>query len=118
MLDKETKANEADTMKKIASQSGVPAQDILTEDKSTSTYENFAFSQKILNENKLKSVIIVTEPYHIARAEWVARKLKYTYTLSPAINSVCWNKENFFANWNFLKKEPAALIAYKLANKI
>lgn len=116
--DKETNANEAETMKKIAIEAGVPATDILVENASTSTYENFSISQKILQNAGLHSVIIVTEPYHMARAELVASKLHYTYSASPAINSVCWDKNNFLANWNFLKKEPWAIIGCKLLNKI
>lgn len=116
--DKETNANEAETMKVMAMEAGVPEGDILTEKESTSTYENFLFSQKIINEAGLNSVIIVTEPYHNPRAELVASKLGYKYSLSPATNSICWDKNNFLANWNFLKKEPLALIGYKLLNKI
>ena len=116
--DKDTNVNEAETMKKIAIESGVPEADILMEKESTSTYENFALSQKILNEAGLHSVIIVTEPYHIARAGLVASKLHYNYSLSPAIDSPCWDQNDFFANWNFLKKESLTLIAYKLLNEI
>lgn len=116
--DEETNDNEAEIMKKIASESGVPAENILVENKSTSTYENLLFSQNVINENGLKSVIIVTEPYHIVRAALVASKLNYNYTVSPALESECWNKDDFFANWNFVKKELLALIGYKLQNKI
>ena len=116
--DEEDNVNEAETMKKIAIEAGVPEADILMEKESTSTYENLALSQKIINEAGLHSVIIVTEPYHIARAGLVASKLHYTYSLSSAIDSPCWVQNNFFANWNFLKKESLTLIAYKLLNKI
>lgn len=116
--DKETQANEAETMKKWAVESGVPEKDILIENKSTSTYENLLLSRNVLNKEKLKSVIVVTEPYHIARAGLVASKLGYDYSLSPTTENVCWNKDNFFANWNFIKKEPLAIIGYKLLNKL
>lgn len=115
--DKEDNINEAETMKKIAIEAGVPEADILMEKEATSTYENFAFSQKIINESAFHSVIIVTEPYHNARAELVASKLYYKNSLSPASNSPCWNKNNYFINLNFLK-EPFALMIYKLLNKI
>ena len=73
--DEETNINEAETMKKLAAEKGIPEYDILTETKSDSTYENFAFSQPILNDADLHSVIIVTDPYHIARAALVAAQL-------------------------------------------
>jgi len=116
--DKEDNTNEAETMKKIATDAGVPPAAILMENKSTSTYENFAFSQKILTENKLHSVIIVTDPYHNARAGLVASKLQYQYSLSADVESPCWEQDkNNFTNRDSVR-EVWALIGYKLLNKI
>ena len=116
--DKEDNANEAETMKKIATEAGVPEEDILMEKESTSTYENFALSQKIITEAGLHSVVIVTDPYHNARAGLVASKLHYRYTFSPAVDSPCWDQDkNNFTNRDFLH-EAWALIGYKLLNKI
>lgn len=117
--DRETNVNEAETMKKIAMEEGVPEADILMEKESTSTYENFALSQKILNQAGLHSVIIVTDPYANARAGLVALKLHYKYSLSPAIESPCWDqdKNKPFTNRDS-RREVLALIAYKILNKI
>jgi len=117
--DKESNVNEAETMKKIAIEAGVPEADIILEKESTSTYENFTLSQKIIKELGLHSVIIVTEPYHNARAELVASKLHYDYSLSPAIESTCWDqdKNKPFTNRDS-RREAFALIVYKLLNKI
>jgi uncharacterized SAM-binding protein YcdF (DUF218 family) len=117
--DEETNINEAEEMKKFAITAGVPAEDILIENKSTSTYENFAFSQKVLSNADLKSVIIVTDPYHSPRAELVASKLQYNYSLSPTVESVCWqqDKNKPFTNRDS-RREVFALIVYKLLNKI
>lgn len=117
--DKETNVNEAETMKKIAMQAGVPETDILLEEKSNSTYENFALSQKILNKAGLHSVIIVTDPYHNARASLVASKLQYRYSLSPVVESPCWeqDKNKPFTNRDS-RREAFALIYYKLLGKL
>lgn len=116
--DKEDNVNEAETMKKIATEAGVPASDILMEKKSTSTYENFLFSQKILTEAGLHSVIIVTDPYHNARAVLVASKLQYNYSMSADVESPCWEQDkNNFTNRDSVR-EVWALIGYKLLNKI
>src|SRR5579862_2199670 len=48
-IDSGATVSEADTMKTIAEKDGIPAADILVETKSTSTYQNLALSQKILN---------------------------------------------------------------------
>lgn len=117
--DKETNVNEAETMKKIAVDAGVPETDILMENRSTSTYENFVLSQKILEENGLRSVIVVTDPYHNARAGLVASKLDYRYSLSPVTESPCWeqDKDKPFTNRDS-RREALAIIAYKLSNKL
>ena len=116
--DKEDNANEAETMKKIAIDAGVPEADILMEKESTSTYENFALSQKIITDAKLHSIIIVSDPYHNARAELIASKLHYKYSVSPAVESPCWDQDkSSLTNRDFLH-EALALIGYKLLNRI
>ena len=104
--------NEAETMKAIAIKDGVPAADILTETKSTSTYQNLAFSQKILNSEKLHSAIIVTDPSTNARAGLVASKLNYAYSLSPDVNSPCSHL------FNYVIIEPLAITYYFFSGKI
>ncbi len=114
--DKEDHANEAETMKNIAQSMGMPTENIIEESKSTSTFENFLFSKKTLESNNLNSVIIVTEPFHIARASLVAKKLNLNFTVSPAIDSSCWQPWQYYS-YHFLR-EPFALILYKLHNKL
>ena len=116
--DKKDHANEAETMKQIAIGAGVPPADILLENKSTSTYENFLFSQPILTKAGLHSIIIVTDPYHNARASLVASKFGYQYTLSADVESPCWEQDkNNFTNRDSVR-EVWAIIGYKLLNKI
>lgn len=114
--DTEDKINEADTMKTIALSLGVPAQDILLERSSTSTWENFQFSTRLLQTHGLQSMIIVTEPFHSPRAVLTARKLGMTVSSSPAINSVCWLKHEYFSRY-FLK-EPLAIMWYGLLGRL
>jgi len=115
-FDKEDHVNEAETMKKIAINLGVPSNNILLEKSSASTYENLLFSQKILKSAGLNSVIIVTEPFHVARASLVADKLNLKYTISSVSNSSCWVPRKYFSSY-FLK-EPFAVILYKIENKL
>lgn len=117
--DKEDNVNEAESMKKIAIEAGIPSEDILIENKSTSTYENFAFAKKILQKTHLNSVIIVTDPYHNARAELIAKKQKFAYSLSPAVESACWeqDKNKPFTNRDS-RREVLAIIAYKILQRL
>lgn len=114
--DIEDNVNEAETMKKIAIERGVDAKDILLEKAATSTYENFLLSQKILMEKGLNKVIVVTEPFHMMRASLIADKLQYSYSVSPAKDSPCWQPNKYLSKY-FLK-EPLALLQYKLQNKL
>lgn len=110
--DKNDNVNEAETMKTIAMAAGVPEGDILMEKESTSTYENLAFSQKLLKEDGLDSAIIVTDPYTNARAGLVASKLDYKYSLSPDVNTSCSHLSEY------LIREPLAIVDYTLTGKI
>ena len=110
--DKGDNVNEAETMKKIAMQDGIPETNILMENKSTSTYQNLVFSQKILSKAGLHSAIIVTDPSTNARAGLVASKLHYAYSLSPDMNSPC------SYTFNYIFREPLAIIYYFLSGKI
>lgn len=66
---------EAYVMQKYLLKKGVPQENILTEDKSTSTYENFVFSKKILDDkfDGDYSLCFVTNEYHIYRAGKIAK---------------------------------------------
>lgn len=104
--------NEAEAMKAIAVQAGVPASDILLEDASTSTYENLTFSQKVLASAGLHSAIIVTDPATNARAGLVAAKLRYSYTLSPSTDGSCSHLGDYAL------REPLAIIYYFFSGKV
>lgn len=114
--DKEDGISEAEAMKQLAIEKGVPKEDILVEKSSTSTYENFILSKKILEQNNLKSVIIVTEPFHIKRSSLVADKLGIDYSVSPAKDSPCWINNKYFSR--YLLKEPVAILAYMMQGKL
>jgi uncharacterized SAM-binding protein YcdF (DUF218 family) len=56
---------------------GVPADRVLQEDRSTTTFENFTFSHEIMTDRNPKyRSLIVTNNYHVLRAALMARKAK------------------------------------------
>ncbi len=67
---------EAEAMEKYLLEKGVPKQNILKEDKATSTYQNFLYSKEILTErfDKNFSVAFVTNEFHIFRARLCANR--------------------------------------------
>lgn len=68
--------SEADAMKNYLISRGVPEENIVKEDKSTSTFENMTFSKKILDERLGGgySCVVITNNFHIYRAVQIARR--------------------------------------------
>lgn len=114
--DKEDNVNEAETMKKMAIEMGVKDSDILLEKNATSTYENFTYSQKLFEKHGISSVIVVSEPFHMARASLIGKKIGMSFSVSPAVNSPCWTQNHYISKY-FLK-EPLAILGYKLQQKL
>lgn len=54
---------------------GIPKEKIIREDNATSTFENFAYAKKLLDErfNRTYSIAFVTSDYHVFRAESIAK---------------------------------------------
>jgi len=69
--------SEAQFMRQYLINHGVPAENIICEDKSTSTYENIVYSKKLIERaDKRKNIklTIVTNDFHIFRSEFLARR--------------------------------------------
>jgi uncharacterized SAM-binding protein YcdF (DUF218 family) len=83
---------EAQTMQDWAIRQGFKGE-ILLESRSESTLENFELSRPILQAAGVKSVIVVSEPYHLWRAEQLVNAghlghdFNVTYAAAP---SFCW----------------------------
>lgn len=60
---------EAEAAARVLRQRGVPPSDILLENQSTSTWENAAYASEICRAKGYKNVIIVSDPFHLWRAE-------------------------------------------------
>jgi uncharacterized SAM-binding protein YcdF (DUF218 family) len=108
--DNENYRLEADLMATYAKEKGYTGR-ILIESRSRSTKENLEFSAPILKAENIKSVIIVSEPYHLWRTErlvnagHLGQNLKVSYA---AALSQCWT------SWGMLHKgalrEPLAIM--------
>ena len=60
--------SEAEMIKRICLTQGVQADAIILEDKSKTTLENVSFSSQILKAKGAKSILVVTDKYHLPRA--------------------------------------------------
>lgn len=75
--------SEGEVGRRYALKQGVPAEDILLENKSRTTYENLAYLRAPLREAGLRKIVIVSDPPHLARAAAVARDLGLDAQVSP-----------------------------------
>jgi uncharacterized SAM-binding protein YcdF (DUF218 family) len=78
--DEETEASAA---RRFAVANGVPAEDILMEEKSTSTFENLLFTKPIAEANQIKTVLLVSDPLHMKRSVEIAEHFNYRVSPSP-----------------------------------
>ena len=66
-----------------ALQSGVPAQDILIEEISHTTYENILYARQVADSQGIKRVLIVSDPLHMKRAVLMAEDVGLIAEPSP-----------------------------------
>ena len=66
---------EAESMRALAVDQGVPAGNIVLEQRATNTYENVKFVDEILKDHRWTSILLVSSPYHMRRALGVWHKV-------------------------------------------
>lgn len=106
-LDQGQKLTEALAMAQWLREHGVRAEDIITDEVSTSTWENMLNSQRLMQQHGWQRAILVTNNFHLFRAGLTARWLGMTYSLAAAPMPFDW--------WTVSKyylREPAALTYY------
>jgi uncharacterized SAM-binding protein YcdF (DUF218 family) len=76
--------SEAQACSDLAQRQGVPAAAILLEERSTSTEENAIETRKIMEARGLKSALIVSDNFHLLRAEILFNAQGIRTMVSPA----------------------------------
>lgn len=76
--------SEAQTCVDIALSMGVPSSAILREDVSMTTIENVIEARKLMQTYSLHNAVIVSDNYHLFRAEWLFRSYGVSVVSSPA----------------------------------
>jgi uncharacterized SAM-binding protein YcdF (DUF218 family) len=85
---------EAQVMRELAMNLGVPAEAIVLETEAGSTFENVVFSARILDREGARSALLVTSPYHARRAVLTWE----TNAPSIALTSVPVPQSQFYAH--------------------
>ncbi len=100
---------EAEVARRYAIKQGVPARDILFENKSRNTYENLYNVRPLLRTNGIGTIIIVSDPYHTARAAAIAKDLDLNaYTSGTPTTRYSESRKKT----KFLLQESYALFLY------
>lgn len=76
--------SEAQAMRIWLEAEGVPKERILTEDQSTSTYENIKYSKPIMEQEGFQTAIIVSNDFHLYRALLMAKEFGITASAASA----------------------------------
>lgn len=72
---------EAEVMKDYAVSCGVKEDDILLEIKAKSTYHNMLYCKDIVLEHNLKTCYVITNSWHLRKADYYSRKFDYDYEM-------------------------------------
>ena len=74
---------ESQAARQYALKNGVPARDILIEEKSHTTFENIVYAKELADRHGLKRVLIVSDPLHMKRAMTMASDVGLVAEPSP-----------------------------------
>lgn len=84
---------EAEVMKKYAVELGIPEAMIFEEKAAMSTYHNMMYAKIIMEQHQLRSCIVVTNGWHLRKADYYSGKFGLDYVMvkaqEPEEASVC-----------------------------
>lgn len=119
---------EADFLYTELLKAGVPAKDILIENKSRNTFENATFSKRIIDSLHLKGpYVLISSAFHLPRALRVFNKAGLNVVPYPCAfgatyrkyswEDYAWPSLGVLLGWDGLIKEWVGVAVYKLTGK-
>ncbi len=107
-------------MREQALKNGVPRSAIKVDEQAQNTYENAINTKKIIEQNNIKSIILVTSPYHQRRAE-----LTFKHILGADLAIIDsssydsrWSKAGWWSNlfgWRITLSEAFKILYIKIS---
>jgi len=91
---------------------GIPAEHILIEEQSRTTQENLRGAWELLSPHQARSVLLVSDPFHMARALCIARDIGFFPHAAPTHTSPI--SEQFLSRLAYDVREVLALLTYWL----
>lgn len=104
---------EAEVGRRYALSQGVPEADILYENRSRDTWQNLRNAQRVAADNNLDQLVIVSDPYHLARAAVMAHDLGLNAQVSPTPTSRYSQDVSSRASLRFFAQESYQLTMYR-----
>lgn len=101
--------SEAEVMARVARRAGVPADALVLEPRATSTLTSAGYVAALARERGWRSVIVVSEPYHLLRAGWMFRD----QGLEVQVACAAWGLEPYWRVYQTLR-EVGGLLTYGL----
>ncbi|MBQ2661398.1 MAG: YdcF family protein [Clostridia bacterium] len=104
---------ESSAMSEYLIANGISKERIIQENCSVSTYENFLFSQRLIEEKlgERKSCLFMTSTFHVYRSQKVADSMLFA---AKGLNT----RDAFYVSPNNYLRECAALVQYIIKGKI
>jgi len=102
--------SEAEAMRRIASSAGIPEDALFLDDASHSTEENLANAKALMAAHGWHSALVVSDPFHLLRAETIARDLGIEAYGSGASESPTYTAPRLHV-W-YTAREALALVWY------
>jgi uncharacterized SAM-binding protein YcdF (DUF218 family) len=99
LLAKDRNLHEADEMRAILNEWGVPDSAILVENGSINTRENALFTYRLLEPRSIQRVILVTSAIHMPRAASTFRRAGFEVVPVPADFLTGWEKRFSLFDW-------------------
>lgn len=104
---------EAEVGRRFALKQGVAKEDILFENTSKDTYQNLSNVKSLMYSYNIEKVLIVSDPYHMARAVVMAQDLGIDAVYSPTPTSR-YNESSRLSKLRFFLQESYALSVYRV----
>jgi uncharacterized SAM-binding protein YcdF (DUF218 family) len=76
--------SEADACREILMARGIPESAIILEERSRSTEENALYAREIMSAHSWQTAVVVSDRYHLLRANWLFSNVGITTYTSPA----------------------------------
>lgn len=109
-------ATEAQVAKRYAIKHGVPAEDIIMDTESHSTYENLVNTRTLMIQHQIHTIMIVSDAPHLARAQAMADDLGISAQVVATPTSRY--RDNQREYWQFMLQETLSLTYYRFSQML